>query len=322
MSNAPYDSRKITPPPHNPTTPRSHKMNVILGSVFPVALIIVIGYLAGKYLELDQSTLSRLSIYVLSPALVINSLYRNEISSDDVVMLLSGFTIITIALYIFVFFLGRLTPVAVTNDDRKSLFSVILCPNNGNMGLSVVAFALGDAGLARAIIYLIGSSIFLFGVLPAILNGKGIRQGLKLTSKLPLFWAILFGLTLHLTDIKLPYNLDKSIEWLGMSAIPMALIILGMQLRKTKLDLSLREVGLSILKLTIPPTIAFGVATALGLEGLDKQVLILQTCMPTAVTTLIITKEFGGNDNMVAKTIIISTLMSFITIPIVIGLVT
>ncbi len=297
-------------------------MNVILGSVLPVALIIVIGYLAGKYLELDQSTLSRLSIYVLSPALVINSLYRNEISSDDVVMLLSGFAIITIALYIFVFFLGRLTPVAVSNDDRKSLFSVILCPNNGNMGLSVVAFALGDAGLARAIIYLIGSSIFLFGVLPAILNGKGIRQGLKLTSKLPLFWAILFGLTLHLTDIKLPYNLDKSIEWLGMAAIPMALIILGMQLRKTKLDLSFREVGLSLLKLTIPPTIAFGVATALGLEGLDKQVLILQTCMPTAVTTLIITKEFGGNDNMVAKTIIISTLMSFITIPIVIGLIT
>ncbi len=44
--------------------------------------------------------------------------------------------------------------------------------------------------------------------------------------------------------------------------------------------------------------------------------------MPTAVNTLIISSEFGGNPTMVARTIIISTLISFGTIPIVIGLLT
>ena len=79
---------------------------------------------------------------------------------------------------------------------------------------------------------------------------------------------------------------------------------------------------LSLLKLTFPPLVAYGVALMLGLQGLDLQVLVLQTCMPTAVSTLVITKEFGGNDSMVTKTIIISTLMSFISIPIVIWLIT
>ena len=60
----------------------------------------------------------------------------------------------------------------------------------------------------------------------------------------------------------------------------------------------------------------------MGLKGLDLQVLVLQTSMPTAVNTLVISTEFGGNPAMVARTIIISTLISFGTIPIVIGLVT
>ena len=143
-----------------------------------------------------------------------------------------------------------------------------------------------------------------------------------MTWKLPLFWAILFGLSLNISGAKLPFNLDVSIEWLGISAIPMALIILGIQLRKTTFNFSVREMCLSLLKLTFPPLVAYGVALILGLQGLDLQVLVLQTCMPTAVSTLVITKEFGGNDSMVTKTIIISTLMSFISIPIVIWLIT
>jgi predicted permease len=231
-----------------------------------------------------------------------------------------GYAIISIILYgivwIFAFCLN-LSP-----DDRRSLFAITLCPNNGNMGLSVIAFALGEAGLERAIIYMIGSSVFLFGILPAILKDDGLLMGLKMTWKLPLFWSILVGLSLRITQIQLPFNLGKSIEWLGMAAIPIALIVLGMQLQQTKFSLSLPEIGFSLIKLTIAPFVAYGVALALNLTGLDLQVLVLQTCMPTAVNTLIIAQEFGGNVIMIAKTIIISTLISFGTIPIIIGVVT
>ena len=295
-------------------------MNVILGAVLPVGLIITIGYLVESNLKLDQSTLSQLSVYVLAPALVINSLYRTEVSGENVLLLLLGYALISIILYGLVFCLGCL--FAFSGDDRRSLFAITLCPNNGNMGLPIVAFALGEGGFERAIIYMIGSSIFLFGILPGILRSSGLLVGLNMTWKLPLFWAILAGLSLHVTQVPLPFNLGTSIEWLGMAAIPMALIILGMQLRQTKFSFGLPELGFSLIKLTIAPSIAYGVALALGLTGLDLQVLVLQTCMPTAVNTLIITKEFGGNVTMVARTIIMSTVISFATIPIVIGLVT
>ena len=282
-------------------------MNVILGAVLPVGLIITIGYLAGKNLKLDLYTLSLLSVYILAPALVINSLYRTEIAGNKVFLLLLGYAIISIILYGIVWMVAAL--FHLSPNDRRSLFAITLCPNNGNMGLPVIVFALGEAGLERAIIYMIGSSIILFGILPAILKGKGVLLGLKMTWKLPLFWSILVALALHLTQIQLPFNLGTSIEWLGISAIPIALIVLGMQLQQTKFSFSLPEIGFSMIKLAIAPCIAYGVALALNLTGLDLQVLVLQTCMPTAVNTLIIAKEFGGNATMIARTIIISTII-------------
>ncbi len=294
-------------------------MNAILSAILPVALIITIGYFAGRKLNLEQSTLSRLSVYLLAPALVANSLYKTEVSGQSISKILLAYALISVVIYIGVTLVTRLFNVA--QSERQSWLAIVLCPNNGNMGLPVVTFALGEAGLERAIIYMIGSSILLFGLLPAILKGEGIKSAFKLTWKLPLIWAMIVGFLLNFFDVKLPFNLDKSLEWLGISAIPVALIILGLQLAYSQLSLSRREIAGATAKLTIAPIIASIVGRILNLDSIDLQVVILQTAMPTAVNSLVMVKEFGGNANFVAHTIILSTLMSFITLPIIIWLI-
>ncbi|MGY6530867.1 MAG: AEC family transporter [Cyanobacterium sp.] len=294
-------------------------MDVILSAVLPVGLIIFIGYIAGQKLNLDQSSLCKLSIYVLAPALVADSLYRNTVSGRSVLLIILSYGLISLIIYgliwLFTFILK------IEKEDRQSIFAVILCPNNGNMGLPLATFALGNEGLDRAIIYMIGSSIFLFGMLPAILSNRGIKKGATLTLKLPLIWAMIFGGILNISGIELPFNLDRSMELLGVSEIPLALIILGMQLGQTKFVVTGKEFLLPLIKLTIPPLIAVGVGKVMGLEEIDLQVLVLQTAMPTAVNTLVMVKQFGGNATIVAQTIIISTVMSFITLPVVIWLI-
>ncbi|NES00827.1 MAG: AEC family transporter, partial [Symploca sp. SIO1B1] len=52
------------------------------------------------------------------------------------------------------------------------------------------------------------------------------------------------------------------------------------------------------------------------LEGLDLQVLVLQAAMPTAVNTIVLV-TFGGDAPRVARTVVVSTLMSFVTLPLV-----
>lgn len=115
-------------------------MNVILSAILPVGLIIVIGFIAGITLQLDQLTLSQLSVYVLAPALVADSLYRTTVSSQSATELLLGYALLSLILYLLVFCVCY--GLKIDKGDRQSLLAIILCPNNGNLGLPFATFAL------------------------------------------------------------------------------------------------------------------------------------------------------------------------------------
>ncbi len=294
-------------------------MTSLLPAILPVGLIILIGFIVGRTLPLQGSTLSQLALYVLSPALVVDSLYRTKLSVASSSKLLMGFALTSIAIYAIVGVINRLLklPPALS----RGVTAIVMFPNNGNMGLPVATFALGAAGLDRAIVYMLGSIFVMFCLGPAIIQGKGIIKGLKLTLKLPLLWAILFGLSLRLLSFPIPWELDKSIQQLGAAAIPVALILLGIQLSETHFRPSIKEIVLAIARLLIAPMIAYLIGRLLQLEILNLQILVLQSAMPTAVNSLILVSEFGGDKDLVAKAIVTSTLMSFITLPIVLWLI-
>ena len=69
------------------------------------------------------------------------------------------------------------------------------------------------------------------------------------------------------------------------------------------------------LRLLVAPAIAIGIGQLIGLQGQDLQVLVLQGAMPTAVNTFIWVTEFGGDADLVARAIVLSTLLSSITLP-------
>ena len=292
-------------------------MTTLLPAVLPVGLIILIGFVVGRTLPLQRSTLSQLALYVLSPALVIDSLYRTELSLNSSIGLLIGFAITSVLIYVAVWGIGKLLKFPVTLT--RGITAVVMFPNNGNMGLPVATFALGAAGLDRAIVYMIGSSFLIFCFGPAMIRGKGIVQGLKLTLKLPLIWSILFGLSLRWSSVKIPWQLDRSIQQLGAAAIPIALILLGMQLSESRFKPKIREIVTAIARLLIAPTVAYFIGRLLQLELLSLQVLVLQSAMPTAVNSFVIVSEFGGDKDLVARAIVTSTIMSFITLPIVLS---
>ena len=295
-------------------------MSVLLPAIVPIGLIILIGFIAGKTLTLESQTLSGLTIYILSPALIIDSLYRTTLSAQSTVGLVTGFAITSLLLYLLVWGLGKI--LNLTPLIQKSLIASTLFPNTGNLGLPLTSFVLGAAGLERAVIYLIASSILISGVGPALITGGGIGPGVRYSLKLPLFWAILAGLTLRLLSVKLPFGLDSGIQQLGMAAIPIALIILGTQLASTRFSVGIYEACAALIRLLLAPLIAYTIGQALQLSGLDLQVLVLQSAMPTAVTSVVLVTEFGGDAPRVARTIVFSTLMGFVTLPLVLWAVT
>lgn len=288
-------------------------MSVLLPAIAPIALIVLIGFITGRTLGLERSTLSRLSLYVLLPALIASSLYNTTLPASNVIGIVLGFVLTSATMYGLVYSLCRLFRADALL--RKTLLATTLFANTGNLGLPFITFALGESGLERAIVYLISSSILLTTVGPTLLKGKGFQVGLRVTLGLPVFWAMIAGFTLQVLDIGLPLRLDEGIELLGAAAIPVALVTLGMQLAQTSFRVTRMVLVSSGLRLLVAPAIALGIGIALNLQGQDLQVLVLQGAMPTAVNTFIWVTEFGGDAELAARAIVLSTLLSAITLP-------
>jgi malate permease and related proteins len=290
-------------------------MTAFFSAIVSVSFIILLGAIAARTISLEAKALSQLSVYILAPALVADGLYRTTLSLQSAISILLSFTLISVILYGIIWILGYYLELPILT--RKSLLATTLLPNNGNLGLPLIAFTLGDEGLERAIIYMIGSSILLFGIIPALLAGHSL---FRFTLKLPLVWAMLAGLSLRFFDLKLPFQLDTAIAQLGKAAIPIALLLLGVQLASTRFGVGRYETAASCLRLGVAPLVAYGVGKLFHLTGLDLQVLVLQSAMPVAVNTIVLVTEFGGDSVKVARTIVATTLASLLTIPFILWL--
>ncbi|MEL6138160.1 MAG: AEC family transporter [Cyanobacteria bacterium J06628_6] len=293
-------------------------MAVLISAVLPIALVALVGVLVGRAFELDLKTLARLNIYALLPALVLTGLAETTLDLRSAIAIVVAFLINTGLLYLLAVILGRL--LKFSPDEKKSLIATTTFANVGNMGLPFVLFSLGEAGLERAIVYLVGSSLLIASVFPIVLKGAGLRAGISYTLRLPVFWAALAGLALQGWGGSLPESINRGVTLLGGGAIPIALLTLGIQLSRTQFVFGRYEWCGAALRLLVSPILAYSVARLVGLSGIDLQVVVLQASMPVAVNSLIWVTELGGDAVRVARTIVLSTFLSFATLPIVLWL--
>ena len=77
-------------------------MSSLLSAIIPVWSIVLIGFIASRTLPLENQTLAQLTLYILVPALMIDSLYRTTLSFNNASRLLAGLYITSLILYLLV----------------------------------------------------------------------------------------------------------------------------------------------------------------------------------------------------------------------------
>ena len=287
----------------------------ILSSIVPVACIVLIGFYAGKTLDLDRPTLSHVVLYVLYPALIADSLYRTEMTAENMRGIFLGFTLTYLLLCLLAWGLGK--QLGFSTESQKSFIATTACPNTATMGFPVNLLAFGEPGLERAVVYMIASSIVIFSTAPAFLKGGSFWSGIQFTMKLPLVWGMFFGWGLRLFGAELPLKLNVGLHLVAQAAVPIALLLLGIQIANSRFQLSPYEGGASLMRLIGGGLVAFLVGKALGLTGLDLKVLIVQSSMPAAISSFLMVSEFGGDAPRTARVVVVSTLLAFVTLPMV-----
>lgn len=287
--------------------------------LLPVILVAGLGALLSSRFPIDQATVSRLTLYLLSPALVLNVLLSTPVKIGEALTLGAAYLLTMLACL----GLGWLCGLGLPNLTRRSYSAGVGIWNSGNMGLPIALFAFGQAGFERATVLFLASFVGMYAVGPAVysLGRQGVHplDAAKNILRLPAIWATALGLALRLLHITLPEGLTRGVALLSQATLPMVLLALGLHLGaagRPRLDARLWLA--SGARLIGGPLMALIVGRALHLNGANLAVLVLSASMPTAVNALLIAREYDADVDTVAAIATLSTLLSVVTIAVVV----
>lgn len=295
---------------------------VLINNVIPVFVVAALGYIAARPLNLDGRTISRMALYLLTPALVFNSLSTAKIMPGEFALIVaSALTVILVMIGLGVLS-SRLFGLSASTGSAVALGAGLM--NAGNFGLPITLFTLGQAGFDRAVILMVMMSIATntLGVFISARGRRDTRDALRSVLGMPAIYAAAAGLLCQALGWQLPTTLARPIKLLADASVPVFLIALGIQLRSVKLQAGfLKAVSLtSILRLVVSPLLAFGVTMAFGLGGIAQKAVILECSMPVAVNTCLLAAEYDSEPELASTSVMVSTLLSIVTLTIVIAL--
>lgn len=292
-------------------------LSALVNVVFPVILVVGVGILLGRFQKIDSGSLSRLALYALVPCLAFDTLLTTTVQPLQFLRIASCYLVTVVLLTIIGWFIAR----RLATSKRSFIISVIL-GNNGNFGLPMAFFALGQSGLELSLMVFLTSVLVTFIAGPAILSNRGnLRQSLEGVAKLPLVWFAILGWSLNLLHIQLPEALTKGVHLMAQATVPILLLSLGLSMAKSGWHMPQKPVWWAVaLRLLGSPVLMYGLTTLLGIHGLSREVLMLSSVMPTAVNAFLLASELGGDTQMVVDTVVITTLFSIPTIALMVTL--
>ncbi|MCB0187147.1 MAG: AEC family transporter, partial [Caldilineaceae bacterium] len=106
------------------------------------------------------------------------------------------------------------------------------------------------------------------------------------------------------------------------AAIPGMLVLLGIQLQKAPLTRIPWVIFRSVaIRLVIGPLAAWGLCLLFAIGGSERNVLILQSAMPTAVMAAVLATEYETEPELVATVILVYTLISMVSLSMLLWLI-
>ena len=282
--------------------------------LFPVFFVVGVGYYLGKTNpKIDTTFITSFAANIGTPAMVIYAITSTGINFE-IFRDYFWYYLLAIGLFAFV---GIFTLYLLKTKDIIRELPPLIFPNTGNMGLPICMFAYGSKGLgvSASITSLIILCHFTLGVFLA-----DRKFNLNVILKNPPFYAIIFSAIMLFYGIKMPVFVVNTTEWLMYVTIFLILMSLGIALTRLKVFSLSNALISSFTRMIIGPAIGFFLIFIFDLKGFAAGVLLIQCSMPSAVLNYLVGSIYSPKKivDSIASTIVVSTLISFVTIPIVV----
>lgn len=316
-------------------------MNII-AIIAPLILVGLLGFICTKshWLSREQlNTLSKFTFSISIPAFLFYQMAKADFSSDISPQLFAAFYLPVLICYLIAwlinyYFYSHNSHIKIEQPpEESSAASAVFAlsasySNTVIVGLPVLLAAIGEQVIIIVFLILTFHSAMLF-TLTAVLAAKNTNKEkdqnqylywlgfIKSTLNNPLIISILSGLLFNVLGLSLPVFLQESLALIGKPAITLALFILGGSLAFYHVRQELTFISIAcISKLILLPSLVFLTTHyVFNLQPLTMTVLVILSACPTGVNAYLIALSHQQHQHTVAGTVVVSTLISTITIP-------
>lgn len=278
----------------------------VIGILFPVFALVLVGFSVGRWLKPDFRPINRINMDTFTPALVFSSLIAMPLDTEQV-PLLSASLVAVLLPGLLMYPLCKWSGLNFKAWAPPHMFR-----NSGNLAIPLFTYTFGDTALASAVLLFVVSACVHISVGLALLSeGNPFKQILRM----PVFIAASSALTLNLTGLGVWAPLYEATKLLGQAAVPVMLLSLGAQMCHIRLS-GLRIGIVCTLQSLFTGAISFAVIyTFIPLPTLQLQMMVLFTMLPPAVMNYLFAERFSIEPAKVASMVLFGNFFSIITLP-------
>ena len=306
----------------------------VVFAIAPIFMLMIIGNLLRRNQILDDAFWNlndKLVYWILMPALLFNEISQIHFSpalfGSYAMVILSGFfavILLSILLSQVCAYSGAISSSVMQGAARHNAFIALAISGSlfGAKGLAI------GTSLMAILIPIVNVVIVTFMVI-ILQDEKPNNAKPRLTgvvaelAKNPLILSIIVGIVFSVANAKDVPIIHETTRLLGLGAIPVLLLGLGANIRIRNLSIKISPLIIScVLKLAIFPLIVYLVSDYFEFSVTEKIVMVIFGCVPTAVSSYTLAKQLGGEAELMTSIITLQTALSFITIPLILVLVT
>ncbi|MBC7685455.1 MAG: AEC family transporter [Bdellovibrionales bacterium] len=313
-------------------------MLAIFATTFPFFALVLCGYIAVRRHMLPQLAIPGLNGFVLYFALPC-LLYRFGSSTPIAQLLDPGVFGVYLLAGLITVALAMVLALRAGADWNNAAFSALVTafPNTGFMGVPLLVALLGARASGPVIVTLVVDLIFTTSLCVALSRlgqGDGAAAGLTPSApalrnavsgmlRNPMPWAIAIGALASAGGLVLPGPVGRTIGLLADAASPVALFTIGAVLARSQMNASGPSalsafLPFALAKLLLHPLLMLGLGHAAFVAGVpidsfSLTVLVLVACLPSASNVALLSERFGADTGRVARIILVSTALSFVT---------
>lgn len=299
---------------------------VVFQTMLKMFLLLILGFVLFKCHIFDEYTnkkISALIVNVASPMLIISSIAGVEGSNKSIVFLMIGAGIL---MYIGFIILGKIINriFPFPKKDWPVYECMVVFANTGFMGYPVLLDVFGQEAVFYASLIHMAFNFFVYTYAIMCLT-KGDDSEFKLNFKqllTPGIILIFVGIFIYLFDIQLPSVLMDTINSVGSLTAPLSMMMIGSSLAVYPIKDSFtdwRSYVFAFVRLMIVPFVTMIMCRLLHIDAYYANITIITNAMPVGSMVLMLATQYNANVKIVTRNIVVSTLLSVITIPIVVA---